>query len=86
VSEQKAVAETNTTNPFQSITEQKFNGRTLDEALEEVTRELTVRTRCFPRWVQEGRIGQAESKDRLERLSAAQKFLQILVDSRAWSC
>jgi hypothetical protein len=86
VSNVTEAAATQPTNPFQPITEQKFNGRTLDEALEEVTRELTVRTRCFPRWVQEGRIGQAESKDRLERLAAAQKFLQILVDSRAWSC
>ena len=46
----------------------------------ECEREMKVRQRCFPRWVEEGRVGKMEADDRLSRLEAAVFFLKKLLD------
>lgn len=54
------------------------NGRDINQAHAEATRELTMRAKCFPRWVQEGRMLEMDAHDRLERLTAAVWFLDQL--------
>jgi stage III sporulation protein SpoIIIAA len=54
--------------------------RNIEEAHAEVERELHVRQRCFPRWVEEGRVSKMDAKDRLERLSVAEFILKNLLD------
>jgi hypothetical protein len=51
-------------------------------ALDETYREKQVRERCFPRWVQEGRVSKTDASDRLARQILAVKILQLLLDSR----
>lgn len=51
------------------------NGRTLQEAQDEVQRELEVRARCYPRWIQDKRLSVSDAKDRGERIEAAAHFL-----------
>jgi len=53
-------------------------GRSIDEALSEVERELNVRLKCFDRWVSEGRLSYVDAKDRLERLMRAMQILEHL--------
>jgi acyl transferase domain-containing protein len=52
--------------------------RSLEEAIDEVFRECQVRMRCFPRWVQEGRVSRSDAKDRLQRLLKAQEALKAV--------
>ena len=47
----------------------------LQEAYDEVCRELAVRERCFPRWVAEGRLSATDSQDRLRRQRMAKECL-----------
>jgi hypothetical protein len=47
------------------------------EALDEVVRECQVRARCFPRWVDEGRMSRSDAKDRLQRLLKAKELLEL---------
>jgi hypothetical protein len=47
------------------------SNRGLEEACDELERELLVRCRCFPRWVNEGRMSRSDAKDRLARLGTA---------------
>lgn len=54
--------------------------RPIGEALDEVTRELNVRRRCYHRWVEDGRLSKTDAKDRLERLEAAEAYLAKLND------
>lgn len=54
--------------------------RPLQEAYDEISRELDLRRRCYPRWVPEGRLSATEAKDRLARLEAALAFLKQLGD------
>ena len=49
--------------------------RPLQEALDEVERELNVRRRCFPRWVAEGRVSRTDAQDRVDRLALAMEAL-----------
>lgn len=49
--------------------------RPLQEALDEVERELNVRRRCFPRWVAEGRVSRTDAQDRVDRLASAMEAL-----------
>lgn len=56
------------------------NGRSLREAYDELEREFNVRSRCFPKWIQEGRISRSDATDRLERHAAAMFFLNKFLD------
>lgn len=57
--------------------------RSLEEAMSEVDRELSVRVRCFSRWVADRKLAAMDAKDRLERLVAAFHFLQTLAHIEA---
>lgn len=48
---------------------------TAEEALSELQREYQVRQRCFPKWIDDGRITKFDAKDRLRRMAAAVEFL-----------
>jgi len=50
--------------------------RTLSEAIDEVQRELNVRMRCFPRWIQDGRVSGTDAQDRIDRLQTALEYLR----------
>ena len=52
---------------------------TLQEARDEVERELCVRKRCFPRWVDEGRLTKTDASDRVSRVERALAELNKLV-------
>jgi hypothetical protein len=65
---------------------QNAAARTLDEAVSEVNREVAVRERCFPRWIQEKRLDSIEAKDRLERLKSAANYLEDLLDRVLQHC
>lgn len=52
--------------------------RTLEEGLSEVERELNVRSRCFPRWIADGRVNRIDAQDRLDRLATAHLILSKL--------
>ena len=55
----------------------------IEGALGEVQRELQVRERCYPRWVEEGKMSRIYAKDRMERQIIAEKLLTLLLDSAA---
>jgi len=57
-----------------------LSDRTLQEAVDELRRELQVRQRCFPKWVEEGRLSHSEATDRYERLLTALNSLQEVID------
>jgi hypothetical protein len=52
--------------------------RTITEAIDEVHRELCVRKRCFPRWIQDGRVSKTDAQDRIDRLATAFDLLSTL--------
>lgn len=52
------------------------NGRTLEESISELQRELQIRTRCYPGWVRDGKLTRTDATDRAERLEAALGFLE----------
>jgi len=54
--------------------------RSLTEAIDEIDRELAVRRRIFPRWVEDGKLSQTEAVDRLERLTASSTYLKRFRD------
>lgn len=49
--------------------------RAPQEAIDELHRELTVRQRCFPRWIGEGRVSATDAQDRIDRLATAHDLL-----------
>lgn len=49
--------------------------RTLDEAMDEVRREIEVRRRIYDRWIQEGKLSRTEAQDRMCRMLSALRFL-----------
>jgi hypothetical protein len=51
----------------------------IEAALGEVERELQVRERCFPRWVEEGKISRIDAKDRMSRQIQARELLLLLL-------
>lgn len=51
------------------------HGKTIEDAANEVYRELGVRRRIYGRWVKEGKLSLAEAKARGERMEAALHFL-----------
>ena len=52
----------------------------LMRARDELVRELTVRERCFPKWVDEGRLSPTDASDRLDRLTWAAVVLAHAVE------
>jgi hypothetical protein len=52
--------------------------RTTREAIDEINRELNVRSRCFPRWIKEGKVSNTDAQDRLDRLASAILILEML--------
>ena len=46
--------------------------------MDEVERELNVRARCFPRWIDDGRVSKTDARDRLDRLATALTILETL--------
>lgn len=54
------------------------SNRGLEEACDEIERELIVRVRCFPRWVSEGRMSKSDAKDRLARMGTALSLLRSM--------
>lgn len=50
------------------------------EAQSELDREVQVRSRCFDKWVTEGRISWSDARDRMARLGAASKLLLRLIN------
>ena len=50
-------------------------------AMDELKREIDVRDRCYPRWVQEGKISKTDATDRFARHKNAIKLLALLLDS-----
>jgi len=53
----------------------------LEEAIDEVEREMQVRTRCYDRWIKESKLSPTEARDRYDRLAAAIKYLRKGVDT-----
>jgi hypothetical protein len=49
--------------------------RSVQEALDELEREFNVRARCFPRWIQDGRVSRTDAQDRLDRLGSAIEWI-----------
>ena len=58
--------------------EESWDAVTAEAAADETAREVTVRRRCFVRWVQEGRLSKSEAHDRLTRLIKAQQLLSYI--------
>ena len=50
--------------------------RPVQEALDELNRELQIRKRCFKRWIADGRLSRTDAQDRLDRLGSAMELLQ----------
>ena len=61
------------------MTVAKYRGPS--EALDELERELNVRSRCFHRWIREGRVSKTDARDRLDRMASAHKMLMALTQA-----
>lgn len=48
---------------------------TREEVLTEIARELAMRRSVFPRWVEAGKLKQAEANKRIDRLQAGYDFI-----------
>lgn len=53
--------------------------RSPNEALDEVTRELNVRTKCYDRWVSEGKMTQTEAQNRFDGMVTAAVILKTMI-------
>ena len=62
----------------QTISTANQPSRSLTEAIDEVFRELQVRKRCFPRWVDDGKISRTDAQDRIARQESALAYLESL--------
>lgn len=58
-----------------------WHTRTIQEALDEVARELGVRERLYARWVEEGKHSLSDAQDRMQRIIMAAALLQVLCDN-----
>lgn len=54
----------------------------IDQQIQCVAREINMRERCYPRWVQQGRIKEAEAQRELERMRAVLHTLQEMAGRR----
>ena len=62
----------------QAVSQANPPSRSLTEAIDEIFRELQVRKRCFPKWVDEGRISRTDAQDRIARQESALAYLESL--------
>lgn len=53
----------------------------LQQSLDEITRERMVRERCYPRWVNEGKLSKSDANDRMRRQIFAEKVLSLTLDA-----
>ena len=58
-----------------------WQSRTIQEALDEVARELGVRERLYARWVEEGKHSLSDAADRMQRMIMAAALLQACCDN-----
>lgn len=52
----------------------------LAEAGTELDREMGVRERCFPKWIEDGRLSRIDAKDRYKRMEVAQQLVNFMLD------
>jgi hypothetical protein len=57
-----------------------WESRTIQEALDELARELGVRERVFVKWLNEQKHTRSDACDRLQRMIMAASLVQALVD------
>ena len=55
----------------------------IQEACDALLRELGVRERCYPKWLQAGKLSRTEARDRMDRLSNACRLIQGIKDAAA---
>jgi hypothetical protein len=48
----------------------------LERALKELLREKALRVRLYPQWIKDGKLGEAEARERMEALDDAIQVLQ----------
>lgn len=53
-----------------------FTPRKVEEAHDELRRELGLRDRCYPGWVEDGRLARTDARDRYDRLKSAIHWLE----------
>ena len=52
------------------------------EAMDELHREMGVRTRCYHRWIDDGKVSRTDAQDRLDRLASAITLLATIAPSK----
>lgn len=52
----------------------------LDEAASELDREMGVRERCYPNWIEQGKVSRIDARDRFSRMKKAQEIIDFLLD------
>lgn len=52
----------------------------LDQAGSELDREMGVRERCFPNWIDQGKISRIDARDRFQRMQTAQMLINFMLD------
>lgn len=62
----------------QTISTANQPSRSLTEAIDELFRELQVRKRCFPKWIDDGKISRTDAQDRIARQESALAYLESL--------
>lgn len=62
----------------QTVSTTNQPSRSLTEAIDEVFRELQVRKRCFPKWIDDGKISRTDAQDRIARQESALAYLESL--------
>lgn len=67
----------------QNVSTDNPPSRSLTEAVDEIFRELQVRKRCFPKWIDEGRISRTDAQDRIARQESALAYLERLRDAES---
>ena len=60
---------------FKTYTPRENGNRCLEEAVDEVLREIDVRQRIYDNWVKDCKISRTDAHDRLERMMSALKWL-----------
>lgn len=64
-----------TNKKYADYTAREDGVATMEQAQDEVRREIEVRRRLYDKWVAESRLSHSDAHDRLSRLLAALRFL-----------